>query len=261
MPDKLPPTALVTGGTNGIGRAIAAALGASGMRVFICGRTQETVELAVKDLRSDGITAAGEQCDITQPDQVRRMVSACADVYGPVKVLVNNAGQPGGGVTAQIADDVWLNAINTNLNGTFFVTRAVLNEGRMLQHDDGRIITIASAWGKQGVRNGAPYSAAKHGVIGFTRCLALELASSGITVNAVCPGYVETPMAQNVRRCHAGMWGVDEAEVRRRVNAEIPIGRYSEPAEVAGMVAYLASGQAASVTGQALNVCGGLGYV
>ncbi len=261
MPDKLPTTALVTGGTNGIGRAIATVLGAAGMRVFICGRTWETVQLAVKQLRADGISAAGEQCDVAKPDQVRRMVTACADACGPVKVLVNNAGQPGGGITAQITDEVWLDAINTNLNGAFFVTRAVLNEGRMLEHSSGRIVTIASAWGKQGVRHGAPYSAAKHGVIGFTRCLALELAPSGITVNAVCPGYVETPMAQNVRRCHADMWGVDEAEVLRRVQAEIPIGRYSEPAEVAGMVAYLASDQAASVTGQALNVCGGLGHV
>lgn len=254
-------TAVITGASNGIGRAVAATLGASGMRVFLCGRTAETIELAVKELRADSIEAAGIACDVTRPAEVRRMVSTCVETFGPVSVLVNNAGQPGGGVTAKVTDELWLDTINTNLNGVFFVTKAVLNEGGMNELSTGRIITMASAWGKQGVLNGAPYSAAKHGVIGFTRCLALELAASGITVNAVCPGYVETPMARNVRECHARMWGMNDAEVHRRVTDEIPIGRYTEPAEVADMVAYLASDRAASVTGQTVNVCGGLGHV
>lgn len=261
MSDSSGPTVLVTGASNGIGRAVASTLGASGMRVFICGRSRETVDFAIKELRAEGVTVAGEQCDVTRPDDVRRMILTCVDTYGSIQILVNNAGRPGGGVTAKIPDELWLDTINTNLNGVFFVTKSVLNEGRMGEHATGRIITIASAWGKQGVLNGAPYSASKHGVIGFTRCLALELASSGITVNAVCPGYVETPMSQNVRQCHAEMWRVEETEVLRRLHSEIPIGRYSEPEEVAGMVAYLASDQAASVTGQTLNVCGGLGHV
>ncbi|MEU5668669.1 SDR family oxidoreductase, partial [Streptomyces longwoodensis] len=123
----------------------------------------------------------------------------------------------------------------------------------------GRIINIASTAGKQGVLLGAPYSASKHAVVGFTKALGRELAPSGVTVNAVCPGYVETPMAQRVRQGYAAAWDTGEEDVRSRFEAKIPLGRYSTPAEVASLVVYLASESAASITAQALNVCGGLG--
>jgi ketoreductase len=123
----------------------------------------------------------------------------------------------------------------------------------------GRIISIASTGGKQGVVHAAPYSASKHGVVGFTKALGLELAKTGITVNAVCPGFVETPMAEQVREHYAAIWGVDEAEAHARITTRVPIGRYVEPAEVAAMVEYLIGPGAAAVTAQALNVCGGLG--
>ncbi len=127
--------------------------------------------------------------------------------------------------------------------------------------ENGRIINIASTGGKQGVIHGAPYSASKHGVVGFTKSLGLELARnhSGITVNAVCPGFVESEMAQRVREKYSKLWNTDAEETRRRVEDRIPIGRYIEPKEVAGMVAYLASPIAQSITAQAINVCGGLG--
>ncbi len=123
----------------------------------------------------------------------------------------------------------------------------------------GRIINIASTAGKQGVVLGAPYSASKHGVVGFTKSLGNELAPTGITVNAVCPGYVETPMAERVRQGYAAAWDTTEDEVLTKFQAKIPLGRYSSPEEVAGLVGYLASDTAASITAQALNVCGGLG--
>jgi ketoreductase len=123
----------------------------------------------------------------------------------------------------------------------------------------GRVINVASTAGKQGVVLGAPYSASKHGVVGFTKALGNELAPTGITVNAVCPGYVETPMAQRVRAGYAAAYDTSEDAILQKFQAKIPLGRYSTPEEVAGLIGYLASDTAASITSQALNVCGGLG--
>jgi len=135
----------------------------------------------------------------------------------------------------------------------------VLTTGGMREASWGRIINIASTAGKQGVVLGAPYSASKHGVVGFTKALGNELAPTGITVNAVCPGYVETPMAEAVRQRYAQAWQISEDEVLAKFQAKIPLGRYSTPEEVAGLVGYLTTETAASITSQALNVCGGLG--
>src|SRR5207248_10900413 len=145
--------------------------------------------------------------------------------YGPIDVLVNNAGCSGGGVTAEITDELWLNVIDTNLNSVFRVAREVLTAGGMLELGAGRIINIASTGGKQGVVLGAPYSASKHGVVGFTKALGLELARTGITVNAVCPGYVETPMAQRVRQGYAEHFNTTEEAILERFEAKIPLGR------------------------------------
>ncbi|MGI5292103.1 SDR family NAD(P)-dependent oxidoreductase [Nonomuraea polychroma] len=193
------------------------------------------------------------------PEQVRTFVGAAVERFGSINVLVNNAGRSGGGVTADLSDDLWFDVVNTNLNSVFLMTRDVLTHGGMRGKSWGRIINIASTAGKQGVVLGAPYSASKHGVVGFTKAVGNELAGSGITVNAVCPGYVETPMAQRVRRGYATAWDITEEEVMARFTAKIPLGRYSTPEEVAGMVGYLISDDAASIVAQAINVCGGLG--
>lgn len=259
MSDQAGPVAIVTGATSGIGLAVARTLGESRYRVFLCARTKENVELTVERLRESGLDVDGQPCDVRDPDQVAAFVDAARHRYGPIDVLVNNAGRGGGGVTAEIPDELWLDVINTNLNSTFWVTRQVLAVGGMLERPRGRIINIASTGGKQGVVLGAPYSASKHGVIGLTKALGLELAKTGVTVNAVCPGYVETPMAQAVRQRYADFWGVTEKDVLERFEAKIPRGRYSTPEEVAGMVGYLVSDAADAVTAQALNVCGGLG--
>ncbi|MFF1378828.1 3-oxoacyl-ACP reductase FabG [Streptomyces sp. NPDC058308] len=251
--------ALVTGATSGIGLAVARLLAGQGHQVFIGARTAENVASTVKQLREEGLDVDGAALDVRSAASVAAFVTGAVDRFGPVDVLVNNAGRSGGGVTADIQDELWDDVIDTNLNSVFRMTRAVLNAGGMRHKDRGRIINIASTAGKQGVVLGAPYSASKHGVVGFTKALGNELAPSGITVNAVCPGYVETPMAQRVRQGYAAAYDTSEEAILTKFQAKIPLGRYSTPDEVAGLVGYLASDTAASITAQALNVCGGLG--
>ncbi|MEV5336624.1 3-oxoacyl-ACP reductase FabG [Streptomyces werraensis] len=254
-----PPVALVTGATSGIGLAVARELGRTGHRLFLCARTGTHVKQTVEDLRAEGLHADGRAADVRDRTAVAELVRAATDTYGPVTVLVNNAGRSGGGVTADLTDELWHDVIDTNLNSVFLVTREVLKNGGLAGAAHGRIINIASTAGKQGVLLGAPYSASKHGVVGFTKALGRELAPAGVTVNAVCPGYVETPMATRVRQGYATAWDTTEEAVRQQFEAKIPLGRYSTPQEVAALVAYLASRPAASITAQALNVCGGLG--
>jgi ketoreductase len=259
MPQQDQRVALVTGATSGIGLAVAKALAVQGARVYLGARNAENVATTVKQLREQGHTVEGSTLDVRSGAEVRTFVQAAVDRWGPVDILVNNAGRSGGGVTADIDDELWDDVVDTNLNSVFRMTREVLNTGGMRGREWGRIVNIASTAGKQGVVLGAPYSASKHGVVGFTKALGNELAPTGITVNAVCPGYVETPMAQRVRQGYASAYDTTEEAILDKFQAKIPLGRYSTPEEVAGLVAYLASDTAASITSQALNVCGGLG--
>ncbi len=251
--------ALITGATSGIGLAVANQLASQGHRVFIGARTAEAVAQTVKDMRERDLQVDGIELDVRSGDSVREFVSTAVDRFGGVDILVNNAGRSGGGVTADVTDELWFDVMDTNLHSVFRMTREVLNAGGMRHKPWGRIINIASTAGKQGVVLGAPYSASKHGVVGFTKALGNELAPTGITVNAVCPGYVETPMAQRVRQGYAAAYDTTEDQILTKFQAKIPLGRYSTPDEVAGLVGYLVSDVAASITAQALNVCGGLG--
>ncbi|MFE3771275.1 3-oxoacyl-ACP reductase FabG [Streptomyces sp. NPDC059122] len=251
--------ALITGGTSGIGLATARLLATQGHAVYLGARTPHDITRTVEELRTEGLTVDGSSCDVRDSTQVTAFVQAAVDRFGTIDVLVNNAGRSGGGVTADIPDDLWADVLATNLTSVFTMTRAVLNTGGMRNKNRGRIINIASTAGKQGVILGAPYSASKHGVVGFTKALGNELAPTGITVNAVCPGYVETPMARRVRAGYAAAYDTTEDAVMKKFTAKIPLGRYTTPQEVAGLVGYLASDTAAAITSQALNVCGGLG--
>ena len=254
-----PKVALVTGATSGIGLAVAELLARKGNQVYLCARGKDRVAEQVESLRAAGLDVRGSACDVTSRDEVVELVARAREALGPIGVLVNNVGRNGGGVTAEIPDELWYDVIETNLSSVFRVTREVLAHGGMTDLPSGRIVNIASTAGKQGVMLAAPYCASKHGVIGFTKALGFELAKTGITVNAVCPGYVETPMAERVRQGYAAHWQTTEEDVLHRFEAKIPLGRYGTAQEVAGMVGYLVSDQAASVTAQAINVCGGLG--
>ncbi|MEV7289254.1 SDR family NAD(P)-dependent oxidoreductase [Streptomyces sp. NPDC093252] len=252
-------TAFITGASSGIGLAVARALAAQGIAVYGCARDAKNIAAVVEDLRAEGHEADGTSCDVTSAAEVSAAVSAAVDRFGAIDILVNSAGRNGGGETADLGDDLWEEVLATNLTGVFRVTREVLRHGGMRAAGWGRIINIASTGGKQGVMYAAPYTASKHGVVGFSKSVGFELAKTGITVNAVCPGYVETPMAVRVREGYARHWGITEQDVHDRFTAKIPLGRYSTPEEVAGLVGYLVTDTAASITGQALNVCGGLG--
>ncbi|MGJ3560471.1 SDR family NAD(P)-dependent oxidoreductase [Streptomyces sp. INA 01156] len=255
---NLPRHALVTGGSSGIGKSVAQRLVSAGHSVTICGRDSERLRHAAKELSEHGAPVTSLSADVSDPRQVGDLVRQAVEANGPVGILVNNAGRSGGGKTAELTDELWREVLSTNLDSVFYVTREVL-AGAASEGDHGRIINIASTAGKQGVLLAAPYSASKHGVVGFTKAVGKELAPQGITVNAVCPGYVETPMASRVRQAYANAWETTEDEVLTAFEAKIPLGRYSTPDEVASLVEYLTTEGAASITAQALNVCGGLG--
>jgi ketoreductase len=252
-------TALVTGGTSGIGLAVARSLAAAGHRVFVTARGADDVARTVVELSEAGHRVDGIAADVRSAEDVSRLIETATARLGPIDILINNAGRSGGGPTAQLPDEVWLDVLDTNLTGLFRVTREVLAAGGLAERDWGRIVNVASTAGKQGVVLAAPYCASKAGVIGFTKSVGLELAKTGVTVNAVCPGFVETPMAQRVRQGYADLWERSADEVLETFEGRIPLGRYTTADEVAGLVGYLVTDAAAAVTAQAINVCGGLG--
>lgn len=255
--EELVQTAIVTGGTSGIGLAIVERLATLGYRIYFCARSADATRDVEERFRKEGVSIEGTSVDVSSSSEVNSWVTSISKQETIINAVINNAGTNGGGELGNISDQDWDRILSTNLNSVFFVTRALSRAD--LIPDFGRIVNIASTAGKQGIAYATPYSASKHAVIGFTKSFAKELAPRGVTVNAVCPGYVETPMAQRVREGYAKHYKKTEAEILDAFSAKIPLGRYSTPEEVAGLVAYLLTQDAASITGQALNVCGGLG--
>jgi NAD(P)-dependent dehydrogenase (short-subunit alcohol dehydrogenase family) len=245
--------ALVTGGGRGIGRAIAKALGGPGTLVAVAARTQSDIDATVGELQRLGGSAVGIQMDVADERSVAAGVRTLRDAATHIDLLVNNAGV-GGGETVEGSDiGRWRRTIDVNLTGMYLVTREALP----LMREGGRIVNQSSVLGRFGVPGYTAYCASKHGVIGFTRALALELAARRITVNALCPGWVDTEMAADGMRQGAEATGRTFEEFRDRAIGAVPIKRIIQPEEVAELVRFLTSPAAGAITGQTYNICGG----
>ena len=247
--------ALVTGGSRGIGKAIAAALAAQGAKVSICARDGEAARQAADEISPGGGRVLAFRADVVEKADVRTLVRDIVARWGQIHILVNNAG-----INARVPidseDDArWLQVLTVNVVGAYYITREVLRH--MPNHNGGRVINISSVLGRFGVPAYTAYCTAKHGIIGFTRALALEVVGRGITVNAICPGWVETDMAALGMRQTAEAMGMSLEQFRKQALAAVPIQRMLEPKEIADLAVYLASDASEGMTGQALNLCGG----
>ncbi len=249
--------ALITGGGRGIGRAVAFAFAREGARIAVAARTAEEVGRVALEISNDfGVTATAVECDVSRAPSVDRMFGIVEEHFGAsVNVLVNNAGIAQSASITKTDDELWHRHLAVNLSGTFYCTRRALPA--MVESAWGRIINIASIAGKTGAPYIAAYSASKHGVLGLTRSVALEVATKGVTVNAICPGYVETQMTEHAVEnitTRTGKTNDEALEILKRMN---PQNRLVTPDEVAALATLLASDDGRGITGQAINIDGG----
>ncbi len=247
--------ALITGGGVGIGRGIAKALAGQGVRIGICGRRSQPLEETVGELKASGVSAMGLTANVTNRQDLERVVSAIVAEWGQIDILVNNAGMSGRTPIDDPDDSRWANIIQVNLTGSYLCSKIVLPH--MKGPGYGRIINLSSVLGRFGVPGYVAYCTAKHGIIGFTKAIALEVAHRGITVNAVCPTWVDTAMARQGIEETAAVLGMSAEDFRTQAIAAVPIKRMADVDEIAATVLFLCSPMAAAISGQAINVCGG----
>lgn len=238
--------ALVTGASRGIGRAIALAFARAGAEVVVnYSGSAAAAQEVVAEIQALGRRALALQADVSQPEQVDNMVNQVLNEFGRIDILVNNAGITRDGLLLRLKREDWQKVIDINLTGVFLCTKAVLKP--MLKQRSGRIINITSVIGLTGNAGQANYAAAKAGIIGFTKSVAKEVGSRGITCNAIAPGYIQTDMT-----------GALGEKVREELLARIPLERLGEPEDVAAVALFLAGPAASYITGQVINVDGGM---
>jgi NAD(P)-dependent dehydrogenase (short-subunit alcohol dehydrogenase family) len=247
--------AVVTGGGRGIGGAVARALAAAGARVVVAARTTAEIEAAAREIREVGGVAWAEPVDVTDPDSVAALAESARGRVGEVEILVHSAGIAHSAPLARQTLEDWDRIFAVNVTGTFLVTKAFLPA--MFERGWGRVVAVASVAGLAGAKYIGAYAASKHAVIGFTRSVAAEAASRGVTVNAVCPGYVDTAMTERSVERIVATAGLSEDEAREAILATSPQRRLIEPGEVARAVTWLCEDAARGVNGQAIVIDGG----
>jgi 3-oxoacyl-[acyl-carrier protein] reductase len=238
-------TAFVTGASRGIGKACAIALATAGSRVVVAARTLDRCEEVAAEIRAQGHEAMAVAIDLSSKESIVQAVGQAAKDFGPIHILVNNAGITKDGLALRMKTEDWQSVIDTNLSGSFYACQAVMQG--MMKERWGRIINIASVVGRMGNAGQANYVAAKAGLIGLTKSLARELSSRNITVNAVAPGFITTDMT-----------AVLSEELKKKMLENIPLARFGASEDIAEAVKFLASDGAGYITGQVLDVNGGM---
>ena len=248
---------LITGGGRGIGRAIALEFAREGAAVVVAARSLDQVESVAREIEAQFSTKSqGLACDVSDPVSVEKMFEKAQEFFGRAPdILVNNAGIAESAPLIKTTNDLWRRHLEINLNGTFYCTRAALPA--MIERGWGRIINVASIAGKTGWPYVAAYSASKHGVLGLTRSVALEVAAKGITVNAICPGYVDTDMTTRGIENITKKTKLSADEAMESLKKMSPQNRIVTPEEVAALALLLASEDGRGINGQAINVDGG----
>ena len=248
-------TAVITGGGQGIGAAVARSLARAGARVMVAGRTQATTERVAGELVEAGLEAHAGRVDVTDPGSVTALVEEAQRRLGKVDILVNNAGQAHSAPIARTTLEDWHRMMEGNATGTFLCTQGFLPG--MLERRWGRVINIASVAGLAGAKYIAAYAASKHAVMGFTRSAAHEVADKGVTVNAVCPGFVDTPMTEQSVANIVAATGKSRDDALSAILQMTPQGRLIAPEEVAHAVLMLAAKEANGINGQSVVIDGG----
>src|SRR2546427_5455437 len=247
--------AVVTGAGRGIGRSIALALAEAGADVAVSARTANDIEALVAEIRATGRQGVGVTCDVTVPEQVQQMMTVVTEGLGGIEILVNTAGNAGSHKFLNHPDELWQRMLSVNLTSVYYVSKAFVPT--LINQRSGRIINIASIASRVGGQYIAAYTAAKHGVLGLTRALAVELLPNNITVNAICPGYVNTPMTDSSVSNISALTRMSQAQARELLEKTSPQQRLMEPEEVAAVVVFLAQEINKGITGQAINIDGG----
>jgi acetoin reductase-like protein len=245
--------AVVTGAGQGIGRAIACRLATDGFSLVIADINEGALQEVKQELENLGAQALAIQADLTKLDEIQRVIDRASE-WGSIRVLVNNAGRVMITPFLEISEQEWDAIMALNLKTVFFATQFA---ARHMQAG-GRIVNLSSISGRSGRPDQAHYAAAKCAVISVTQSAALSFASQGITVNAICPGVVETPMTSGIHQIRAGALGITPEESLARMVARIPLGYPAKTDDIAKVVSFLCSPDAAYITGQSLNVCGGM---